>query len=230
VSKRFEITVFQKSRGASVSGRDLPAVVACIGACLLLVGCSGGASRVHPVKIDVSSASSEAMELYDKDGDGAISGAELDAVPGIKKYISHYDRDGDKRVTRDEISTRLTDWSNQKLALLGAPLYVRLDGQPLGGATATLVPEPYLGPNVKPATGIVMDNGYVSLSHADEDLPKTSGGRPIPGVFAGTYKLEITHPNRKIPAKYNTATVLGEEVAYDINQSDDAIPINLTSR
>jgi hypothetical protein len=197
---------------------------------LFVAGCGGGASRVRPVKIDASDASSQAMELYDKDGDGAIAGAELDAVPGIKKYLSHYDRDGDKRVTREEISARLTDWGNQKLALLGAPMNVRMDGQPLSGATVTLVPEPYLGPNVKPATGIVMDNGYVVMSHADEDLPKTSGGRPIPGVFAGTYKLEITHPNRKIPAKYNTATVLGEEVAYDINQSDDAIPISLSSR
>jgi hypothetical protein len=210
--------------------RKSRAALGCLGACLLLTGCGGGASRVHPVKIDSASASSQAMELYDKDGDGAIAGGELDAVPGIKKYISHYDRDGDKRVTREEIAARLDDWSNQKLALLGAPLFIRLDGQPLGGATATLVPEPYLGPNVKPATGITMDSGYVMLSHADADLPKSSNGRPIPGVFAGTYKLEITHPSRNIPAKYNTATVLGEEVAYDINQSDDAIPINLTSR
>jgi hypothetical protein len=206
------------------------AALGCLGACLLFAGCSGSASRVNPVHIDSSSASSQAMELYDKDHDGAIAGTELDAVPGIKKYISQYDRDGDKKVTRDEIAARLDDWGKQKLALLSAPLYIRLDGQPLGGATATLVPEPYLGPNVKPATGITMENGFVSLTHADEDLPKSANGRPISGVFAGTYKLEITHPKAKIPAKYNTATVLGEEVAYDLNRNDDPIPINLTSR
>ena len=35
------------------------------------------------------------------------------------------------------------------------------------------------------------------------------------GVYGGTYKIEITHPNVQVPAKYNTSTTLGEEVARD---------------
>ena len=195
----------------------------------LWTGCGTTASRVHPVEISPSSASSEAMELYDKDGDGAIAGEELNAVPGIKRHLQHYDRDGDERVTRDEIAARLQDWGNNQLALMGRTYVIMLDGQPLSGATVTLVPEPYLGENVKPASGITGPTGLTRMSHAEEDLPKSANGRPIPGVKAGTFKIQITHPSRQIPAKYNTSTELGDEVAYDINTTDVAVTLPITS-
>jgi hypothetical protein len=195
-----------------------------------LAGCGTGASRVNPVDIDASSASSQAIEIYDKNGDGAIAGDELNAVPGIKKHLERYDRDSDERVTRDEIYERLQDWANNRMGLGGRSYVVTLDGQPLVGATVTMVPEPYLGENVKPATGETGEIGLTRLSHAEEDLPKSSNGRPIYGVKGGTFKVEVTHPSRKIPAKYNTATELGDEVAYDINPTDVAIPLPLTSK
>jgi hypothetical protein len=201
-----------------------------LGIFALLAGCNSGPKRVQPVSIDSSSASSQAIELYDKDGDGAIAGNELDAVPGIKKYLGNYDRDGDQRVTRDEIAQRLNDWSSQRLALSGASVAVKLDGQWLDGATVTFVPEPYLGPNVKPASGVTLQNGYTMVSHADEDLPKSSSGRALPGIFSGTYKIQITHPSRSIPSKYNKATELGEEVAYDINTAGAPVQLNLMSK
>jgi hypothetical protein len=193
-------------------------------------GCDYGASRVVPVSIDASGASRQALEMYDKDGDESLAATELDAVPGIKKNLSHYDHDGDGRVSRDEIAARLNDWANHQLALMGCTYVVTLDGQPLSEATITLVPESYLGPNVKPASGLTMPNGLVRLSHADEDLPKSANGRPIGGVKGGTYKVQVTHPTAKIPAKYNTATELGEEIAYDLNPNDVAMKLALTSK
>jgi hypothetical protein len=201
-----------------------------LGSCLLLAGCTSGPARVVPVSINASSASKQAIEMYDKDGDGALSGKELDAVPGIKKNLSHYDSDNDSRVSRDEIAARLNDWSKQQLALMGCSYIVSLDGQLLSDATITLVPEGYLGPNVKPATGVTMPTGLARVSHADEDLPKTANGRPLAGVKGGTYKVQVTHPTRKIPAKYNTATELGEEIAYDLNPNGAAITLSLTSK
>jgi hypothetical protein len=224
--------------GPSWSGRlrgALPAnlvgvcALTCLGSLTLFNGCSQRASRVQPVEIDASSASSEAMELYDKNADGALAGDELNAVPGIKKYLDKYDRDSDQRVTRHEIATRLGDWGGQKLALMGRSYVVMLDGRPLEGATVTLVPESYLGDGVKPATGVTALNGLTRMSHADEDLPKSANGRPIPGVKGGTFKIQITHASRKIPAKYNTATELGDEVAYDINVQDVPVTLALTS-
>jgi hypothetical protein len=207
---------------------------ACAFLCLLVglalvAGCSQRASRVQPVEINASSASSEAMELYDKNADGALAGDELNAVPGIKKHLDKYDRDSDQRVTRDEISTRLSDWSSQKIALMGRSYIVTLDGRALEGASITLVPEPYLGENVKQATGDTGPGGLTRMSHAEEDLPKSANGRPLYGVKGGTFKIQITHPSRKIPAKYNTATELGDEIAYDINTQDSPITLALTS-
>jgi hypothetical protein len=170
------------------------------------------------------------MEMYDKDGDGAIAGAELDAVPGIKKHVKRYDTSGDGSVSGDEIQARLQALIDEKTALLGATFIVQLDGQPLEGATVELVPESYLGENVKPATGTTSTGGLARLSHADEFLPKTANGRPIQGVFAGTYKLKVTHPSRNIPGKYNSATEIGEEIAFDINPTDSPIYLSLTSR
>ena len=75
-----------------------------------------------------------------------------------------------------------------------------------------------------------MPTGLARLTHADEDLPKSTNGRPIAGVKGGTYKVQITHPTKKIPAKYNTATELGEEMAYDVNPNDALIRLSLTSK
>ena len=68
-----------------------------------------------------SSASSAAIELYDKDGDGAIAAPSCNAVPGIKKHLNHYDRDGDGDVTRDEIAERLQMFGPAtRLAIMGS--------------------------------------------------------------------------------------------------------------
>jgi hypothetical protein len=197
---------------------------------MLVAGCSYRANRVSPVDIDPSSAASAAIELYDKDSDDALAGAELNAAPGIKKYLDRYDRDGDGRVMRAEIAERLREWTNSKLALMGRSYIVTLDGRPLEDATITLVPEGYLGENVKPATGITSTGGLTRLSHAEEFLPKSSNGRPIPGVKSGTYKIQVTHSSMKIPAKYNTATELGDEVAPDINPNDSPMALVLTTK
>jgi hypothetical protein len=169
------------------------------------------------------------MELYDKNADGALAGDELTAVPGIKKHLDKYDTDGNQQVSRDEIAARLGDWGSQKMALMGRSYVVTLDGRPLEGATVTMVPESYLGDGVKQATGVTAANGLTRMTHADEDLPKSANGRPIPGVRGGTFKVQVTHPSRKIPANYNTSTELGDEVAYDINVTDAPVTLALKS-
>ena len=44
--------------------------------------------------------------------------------------------------------------------------------------------------------------------------PSRGGDDPGTGMCPGFYRVEITKGN-EIPAKYNTATILGEEVAGD---------------
>jgi hypothetical protein len=197
---------------------------------LLLSGCTQSASRIHPVEIDISSAARGAIEMYDKDGDGELAAAELDSVPGLKKHIDKYDTDGNQQVSRDEIAQRLTNWSNNKLAIMGDSYVFTLDGRPLAGATVTFVPEPYLEPHVKPASSITTPVGLARPSHAEEFLPKSANGRPLYGVTSGTFKIQVNHTSIKIPPKYNSETILGDEIAYDTNPSGGPIRIELTSR
>ena len=42
------------------------------------------------------------------------------------------------------------------------------------------------------------------------NLPKDQ--RMLKGAHCGIYKIEVTHPTRDIPARYNAETVLGVEV------------------
>jgi hypothetical protein len=113
---------------------------------------------------------------------------------------------------------------------MGSAYVVSLDGKPLSGALMTFEPEPYLEPNVKPASGETSQIGLTRPSHDPEHLPKTANGRTIYGMTSGTFKIKITHPSQNIPARYNTQTELGDEVAHDINPTGAAIRINLTSR
>jgi hypothetical protein len=181
----------------------------------ILAGCSSRPAAVSPVDVDPDDASRQAIELYDKDQDGALSDQELAAVPGIAKYKSLYDQDGDGAVTQAEIETRLGLWSEQGLGFRPLNVVVVVDGRPLADAAVEFDPEPYLGPNVKRATGTTDSNGMASLAVAVEDMPAELADLPIDGVMGGTFKVRVTHPSVKLPARFNTETELGEEIAFD---------------
>jgi hypothetical protein len=182
---------------------------------LLLAGCSSQPSAIKPVDIDPVDASRQAIELYDKTQDGALSDEELSAVPGIAKYKNLYDQDGNGTVSQDEVATRLGLWSEQGLGFRPLNVVVLVDGRPLPGASLEFVPEPYLGPNVKRATGLTDDSGMASLAVAVEDMPPELAELPIDGVMGGTFKVRVKHPTVKLPPRFNTETLLGEEIAFD---------------
>ncbi len=193
-----------------------------------LSGCSRGPAAVRPVAVDSGDASRCAIEQYDKNGDGALDDAELAAVPGIKKHTDKYDKDGDGKISRDEIAGRIDLWAEQGMGIRSVDVVVRLDRQPLSGANVRLVPEPYLGDGPKEADGVTDASGFARLSVAKEDLPEALQKAHFRGVFGGTYKIEITHPKRKLPEKLNVHTELGEEVARDT--IGDRVELELTSR
>lgn len=183
-----------------------------IAAALLTVavaGCSRRPARLKAPKIDPESAAARALEMYDRDQDGNLSKSELEACAGMKASIAAYDTDHNGAVTEEEIVKRLEYLTHFKTALTPLRARVKFNGQPLNGAQVRLIPEAYLGEHVKPATGITTGAGSASMSISKEDLPKAQ--QDYHGVHYGTYKIEITHPEKKIPAKYNTETVLGYE-------------------
>ena len=155
------------------------------------------------------------MEQYDKNGDGVVSGAELDQAPSLKAALKNLDTNGDKGVSADEVAARVNAWKTMKAGVTSVRCRVIMDGEPLGGATVTFDPEPFLGDQVKPASSVTGMTGETmpNLKPEDRQNPKDSGG-----VQFGLYKVRISkvvNGKETIPARYNTDTILGQEVAYD---------------
>ena len=107
------------------------------------------------------------------------------------------------------IAARIADWKRSRLGRTSLRCMVRHDGQPLEGAEVKFVPESFLGTDYKTATGVTDQNGVAMMS-----VPTDPQAGP-PGVPPGFYRVEITKSGLKIPAKYNSRTILGVEVALD---------------
>lgn len=198
-----------------------------LGLAFSLVGCSNAPSRVTAPGIS-GSAAADAIAKYDKNGDGALDDEELKAVPALSKDYgtgdasvagakSRFDKNSDGNITADEISARINEWVDSKVGLLQFSLQVTLDGRPLEGATVTLVPEEFLGTSIKTASGVTDSTGRANTAIAAEDLQANETG--LSGMRVGVYKVQITHPSTNIPAKYNTETTIGVEVAQDDPES-----------
>jgi hypothetical protein len=169
---------------------------------------------VKPPDIDADDAAAEALELYDKDGDGAIDGAELDAVPGIQAAMETIDADKDGRATEEEIVARIERWREYNAGVMAVNCAFTLDGRPLDGAEVTFEPESFLGDEIKSGVGQTA-SGSVAPSIPKEERP--SADMP-PGLQMGLYRIRVSkmaNGVETIPAKYNSATTLGQQVSPD---------------
>jgi hypothetical protein len=188
-----------------------------LGASLLaaLAGCSSGPSRVNAPSISASGAAAEAMKLYDKDGDGFIAAGELDAVPGIKGALESVDADKDGKVSQSEISDRIRAWQDTGIGVMAISASFTLDGRPLTNAEVTLEPESFLGGNIQPGVGEIDSSGFAMISIPKDKRPAKD---TPPGVQLGFYRVKVSkmaNGQESIPAKYNSETTLGQQVAPD---------------
>jgi hypothetical protein len=178
-------------------------------------GCSDGRSALEAPDVSPSGAASEAMTMYDKDGDGFIAGAELDAASGIKAAMGTIDANKDEKASEDEIAARIESWSTSGVALTTCLAKVSLDGRPLAGAIVTFEPEPFLGDSFKAASGETNALGEVMPSIPKEQ--RMPADAP-PGLALGLYKVRITKDaggRESLPAKFNAETTLGQQIAPD---------------
>lgn len=179
---------------------------------LLLSSCNRGPVPAKQPQIDPSAAASAAMQQYDKNGDGVVSGDELEHAPGLKSALSRLDTNKDKGVNADEISARINIWKRVGIGVMSFPFKVTLDGNPVGDAEVTFEPEGFLGDEIKSAhckTGLAGDGG---ATIAPEDRPSPTSPS---GMHLGLYKVKISkkvNGKETIPAKYNENTLLGQEV------------------
>jgi hypothetical protein len=188
------------------------------GLLVVSVGCwQSGPSRVKPPAIDASAAGAEAIKMYDTNKDDKISGDELDKCPALKAAIAQIDPGGQGDITAEKITARIRKWQESKVGKTSCSCKVLRNGQPFAGATVTLVPEKFLGPNVQPATGTTDANGVAMISVALNANPSPTGQRETPGVAPGLYRVVITKQGTDIPVKYSAEaeSTLGMEVALD---------------
>jgi hypothetical protein len=194
-----------------------------------LAGCwNRGPSRVLPPTIDAVAAGEEAIKMYDTNHDGKISGSELDKCPAIKAAIAQIDPSGKGDITAEMITARIRKWQDSKLGKMSLGCRITRNGVPLRGATVTFVPEKFLGPNVKPATGKTDANGMAMLSVAPTNAAPGAPREP-PGVAPGLYRVVVTAPGGSIPAKYGTeeGSILGQEVAMDAKGIQEGLKYDL---
>jgi hypothetical protein len=180
-----------------------------------LSACNSGPARVTGPDFDASAAGDAAMEQYDTNQDGVVNGAELDKAPTLKAALGRLDTNGDQGVSAEEVEARVNAWKVARVGLASVRGHVTLDGKPLAGAQVVFEPEAFLGDEIKSAVGQTNQFGDVAPSVAPEDRPQPN----LPGgVNFGLYKVRITKPNgsqESLPARYNTDTILGQEVSYD---------------
>lgn len=178
---------------------------------IALCGCRPlGKTSVKPPSVDPSRAADQALELCDKDANGLLTASELAASPALSAALANYDSNKDKQLSREEIVTRLTEMYAHGTGLMGGSCRVMFSGRPLRQAHVRLVPEPFLGSEVKVAEGDTDGSGVAALSVAEADLPPKLHGLKL--MQPGLYRVEVTHSSVKIPAKYNTQTTLGFEL------------------
>jgi hypothetical protein len=183
------------------------------------VGCGGKA--VQPPSLDPQGAATKALELYDTDGDGLLSDTELKACPGLLTALKHNDADGDGQISADEISAKLEGVLSGGVGMISVRCYVTLKGRPVRGAHVRYVPEAFLGESVLTAEGTTDDTGLAKPMVSDEQLPQDQRG--LESMQPGVYRVEITHPDLKLPARYGgEESPLGHDVDPTARGGDHA--------
>lgn len=172
-----------------------------------LIGCGNSVPpRVVPDLPDAS-APSKALELYDTNHDGLLDAKELEQAPGLKAALKQVDTNNDGKISEQEIAARIQAWAELRNGRIQTNCLVLHNGKPLAGAKVLFVPEKFLGGTIQPGSGTTTVSGFANVSAPYAADPSVQGLAP------GFYRVEITKEGEKIPAKYNTETTLGAEVA-----------------
>jgi hypothetical protein len=189
-------------------------------AALAVAGC--GPAAVRPPAIP-SGAGDRAIAKYDTNKDGFLDYRELAKAPGLRASVATIKKLSQPRrapplesqlqsakISAEEIDARINEWTKRGTGRINVMCRVKRKGssEPVVGAEVKFVAEDFLGKELPVGAGTTDSNGYAKI------LPVGGKGDPALGMCPGFYRVEITKGG-EIPAKYNTATELGQEIAVD---------------
>ena len=177
----------------------------------LPVGCSHGPERITVPDFEPGKIAEAALTEFDADGDEILSSSELKKSPGLTASMSVFDSNQDGKISGEELRMEFQKWLDEKTGLISIRCEVRYKGRPLKGAMVHLVPEPFLGNVVPEATGKTDAMGMTQISCDSEHLPESL--KSMRAIKPGVYRIEVTHPDVSLPAKYNSQTTLGRSVS-----------------
>jgi hypothetical protein len=176
-----------------------------------LAGCSSRPARIEVPPYDIPTVSQQAIELNDKDGDGALSAEELKQVKSLQSAMRRLDGNKDGKLTADEVATRLQKYIDYRVGLAPVDCTLIQNGRPLAGATVTYEPEAFMGDSVEPGTGVTGPEGMTTVSVAKDLLPSPNHS----GVKPGFYRVRVKFADGTEATKLDA----GVECAGDFQSS-----------
>jgi hypothetical protein len=171
--------------------------------CAAFLGCDGRPKRIYPPKINAAKAGPAAMEMYDANHDGKLDAEELKKVPSLAA-LARESKDG--VVTESMITELLKRWTEGRVGRVSWGMRFLHNNKSLEGATVQLVPEKFLGIDLKIEPSKTDNNGNAGFTVAVKSAEDPKG------IPLGFYRIEVTKDGESIPAKYNTETILGIDV------------------
>lgn len=179
---------------------------------LILSGCGlSGGTRIDAVTFDANAMADKAFAEYDADQDGMIAGSELKIAASLNTALGEIDTSGDKKISKEEMVACIEAWNAAGPNLTSVECVFTVEGVPLSGATVTLEPESFLGPEITTATAVTDASGVgymVAQEAKDKGFPE--------GMRLGFYKVRVSKlkgGEESIPAKYNESTTLGRAIS-----------------
>ena len=190
---------------------------------LLCVGCSRFPKAPDKPTFKPGQAAAQAMEDYDKDGNGSIDAEEAKAAPGLLAALEKgkIDKNGDGSLDEKEIAERVQYFKTARTTIISGEMQVTYKGRPLTGATVTFTPESFLGDAFTASEGVTNEQGRTTMTGVDSLFP---------GIYLGFYRVTFSKEKggkESLPAKFNTETTVGYEATDDDEMVNDIITFNL---